>query len=167
MDSLCPPAPGPHCSLLSSAVHSGLCGPGAEHPAHAHLRLDPRLRGKPLQVLPASHLHAHPAGALRRHPGQSPPPPALLKPQTLQDPEGLGEGQRCQIHAACGPRPGPEDEPLVRACSWLRTPAPAGQRLRLSGLLSVWRNCTNRLVEAQIPGTQMYVVIFRMTFTCE
>lgn len=124
-------------AFFSPAVHSGLCGPRAEHPAHAHLRLDPRLRGESLQVLPAPHLHTNPAGALCCHPGQRPVSPALLQPQTLQDPEGLGEGWRRQVHAASGLRPGPEDKPCVRCL----TQAPARHRQdsaqSLSGLLAL------------------------------
>lgn len=101
-------------NLFSSTVHAGLRGSGAEHPAHAHLWLDACLRGEPLQVLPAAHLHAHAAGALRRDPGQRPAPPALPQPQTRQDPQGLGEGQRCKVHGAHQPGTGGEDQPRVR-----------------------------------------------------
>ena len=91
-------------------VHSGLCGSGTEHPAHAHLRLDPPLRGELLQVLPAPHLHPHPAW----YPVLSSWPkacsPAVCQPQTHQDPEGLGEEWLRQVHTASGPHPGPEDK---------------------------------------------------------
>lgn len=137
VESLCPSSPGPHSSLLSSAVHSRFYGPGAEHPAHTHLWLDPRLRGEPLQVLPASHLHTHAAGALHCHPGQGPVLPALLKPQTLQDPEGLGEGQCCQVHTANGPCLDPEDKPCVRSLHLaLETRCRQVSALSLSGRFS-------------------------------
>lgn len=156
-------------AFFSPTVLSGFCGPGAEHSAHAHLRLDPCLRGEPLQVLPASHLHAHAAGALRRHPGQKSVPPALLKPQTRQDPEGLGEGQCCQVHTANGPQPGPEDEPRVRSPPRL-APETRCRALSLPGILFLIVQydvmCANWWFKVQIPGMQMYSIIFRTTHMC-
>lgn len=105
----------PHCNLFSPTVQLGLRGPAAKHPAHAHLWLDTCLRGEPLQILPASHLHTHAAGALRGHRDKRPLPLTLLEPQTFQDPKGLGEGWSPEPHITQRPLPNPKDKPRVSA----------------------------------------------------
>ncbi|XP_031749275.1 metalloreductase STEAP3 isoform X2 [Xenopus tropicalis] len=102
-------------------LHPVPAGPGGaarQHAAHTRLRMEPGLRRKVLQVLPAPHLHPHPGGAQRHYPGPSGPAPALRPPQADADPQGLGEEELRPDHDAQshGGSAGKFQHPVRRRC---------------------------------------------------